>query len=144
VQIITWFPQGGAKVQFVSITRLRLRSLRFLPAFILHTRLSLRQARRAPGCRDVQVRKTRGLAFWTLSVWDSEDAMKTFRRSGAHARAMPKLAHWCDEAAVTHWAHDAALLPSWDDGVARLRSGGRLSKVRNPSEAHKAGRIECT
>jgi hypothetical protein len=42
---------------------------------------------------------------------DARGAMNGYRASGAHRATMPKLQHWCDEAAVAHWEQDAAALP---------------------------------
>jgi hypothetical protein len=54
-------------------------------------------------------------------------------------RAMPRLAGWCDEAAVAHWTTDAgADLPTIVEAHARLGAEGRLTPVDNPSAAHTA------
>lgn len=131
----------GAVPMFVSITRLRLRSVRFFLPFVWHSRRSARQAEASAGCRGVRLRKTSGLAFWTLTGWDSEDAMKAFRGRSPHREIMAKLPHWCDEAAVGHWIHQGDELPSWEAGVERLAAEGRLSRVLHPSAEQKAGRI---
>ena len=128
----------------VSVTRLRLRSIRYLLPFAYHANRSRRQAESAAGCRRVHVRKTRGLTFWTLSLWESEAALRQYLTGGAHRQAMPKLAQWCDEAAVTHWEHETTDEPSWDAAAARLAKQGRLSRVLHPSAAHQEGRIEIT
>src|SRR3712207_7769762 len=41
--------------------------------------------------------------FWTMTVWESEKDMRAYLMSGAHKKAMPKLASWCSEASVAHW-----------------------------------------
>jgi heme-degrading monooxygenase HmoA len=137
-------------VSIVSSTRLRLRSLRFFVPFLGYTQRSIRQAKRAPGCRGVKVRRTSGLTFWTLTAWQSEEAMQAYRVGSPHREAMRKLPHWCDEAAVARWSADAAeapvhsersALPSWEQGVEGLRRYGRLSKVRHPSAAQASNHI---
>jgi len=97
---------------FVSVTRLRLRSVRFLPAFIFYTLRSQSQAKRADGVLSVKVGNAAQLAFWTLTVWR-------------------------DEASVTHWNQDSADAPSWAVAHQRMVAEGRLSKVRYPSSTHE-------
>ena len=121
---------------FVSVTRLRLRSVRFLPAFFFHTLRSQSQAKRADGVLSVKVGNAAQLAFWTLTVWRDEAAMRAFMVSGPHKTAMPKLMEWCDEASVTHWNQDSADAPSWAVAHQRMVAEGRLSKVRYPSSTH--------
>lgn len=125
----------------VSVTRLHLRSLRFLPGFIWYATRSARQARTAPGNLHTAVRRTADGAFWTLTAWQDEPAMVAFRRAPPHREAMPKLMHWCDEAAYAHWQQDSPVLPSWDVAAQRLRETGKSSRVNFPSAAHRAGRL---
>ena len=126
---------------FASVTRLRVRSLKFVPSFLWRNFLTERQVMRAPGFLGgrllVDVRRT----FWTLTVWESEKAMKAFRGSGAHGRVMPKLAHWCDEASYTHWESDRLDVPTWEEAYERLIGGARLSRVNRPSRDHEARRF---
>jgi hypothetical protein len=123
----------------VSITRLRVRHWRFLPGFAFHAWRSTRQARSAPGFRAGALANGPGLAFWTITAWDDEAALRAYRNSGAHRRAMPRLLDWCDEASYVHWQQDDATLPTPEAAFARLRDDGKLSKVRRPSPAHAAG-----
>ena len=121
---------------FVSVTRLRLRSARFLPGFFFRTIRTQRQLRRSPGFRAGSLLPDAGRTFWTLSLWDSAEAMRGFMLGGAHRKAMPKLAEWCDEASVAHWETAEARLPDWCEAEERMRREGRPSKVRRPSAEH--------
>lgn len=121
---------------FVSITRLRLRSARFLPGFFLHTFRAQAQLRRAPGFLAGALLPDRRWTFWTMSVWDAPDSMRAYILNGAHKAAMPKLLNWCDEASVVHWDQPDAGLPSWQDADRQMRQNGRTSKVRHPSPDH--------
>jgi Domain of unknown function (DUF3291) len=122
----------------VSITRLRLRSWRFLPMFAWYALRSARQASRAEGDLAAKLLRERGNAFWTATLWTSEAAMKKFMTSGVHGKAMRKLATWCDEAAVVHWTQESATLPTWPEAYQRLQQDGRRSKVNHPSTGHPA------
>jgi Domain of unknown function (DUF3291) len=79
--------------------------------------------------------------FWTLTGWTNDASMRTFRSSGVHAQVMPKLAQWCNEAAVVQWEHAGIELPSWEEASERLRSLGRRSRVDAPTDDHEQGRI---
>jgi Domain of unknown function (DUF3291) len=124
-------------VPVVAITRLRVRSWRYLPAFVVGALRTVRQAKRAPGSLAIAVLRDADLAFWTRTVWMDETAMRAFMVSGAHRRIMPRLAGWCDEAAVVHWHQSQAAPPSWPEACRRLRLDGRPSRVRHPSEAQR-------
>jgi Domain of unknown function (DUF3291) len=124
-----------------SVTRLRVRSLRFLPAFLWRSLLSQRQVMRAPGFIGGRLLIDRELTFWTLTAWESEQAMKAFRGSGVHARVMPRLSEWCSEASYTHWTPTEETLPPWDDAYERLVAEGRLSRVAHPTKNHEDRRF---
>jgi quinol monooxygenase YgiN len=126
---------------FISVTRLRLRSVRYLPPFLWHTLRSLLQAKRAPGNLSAKTRRAPDGAFWTLSAWESEASMRAYRNSAAHKKAMPKLLEWCDEASVGHWEQASGELPDWREAHRRMVETGRLSKVNHPSERQRAGEM---
>lgn len=128
-------------MSFISVTRLRLRSARYLPPFLWHTLRSLRQARRAPGNLAAKTRRAADGAYWTLTAWDAADAMRAYRNSGAHKAAMPKLVDWCDEASVGHWEQESAALPDWREAHRRMLETGRLSKVKHPSARQSTGEM---
>ena len=121
---------------FFSITRLRIRSLRFLPPFALHTYRSLGQVRRAAGFQGGSLLADRSWTFWTMTGWDSQESMRRYMTTGAHRTAMPHLLDWCDEASVVHWDQPEAVQPSWIEADRRMRESGRASKLRNPSSEH--------
>jgi heme-degrading monooxygenase HmoA len=121
---------------FVSITRLRVRSWRYLVLFIYYSVRSSRQAKAAEGNLGVGLLRDANNAYWTRSVWTTEAAMKSFMLSGPHRQVMPLLLEWCDEAAVVHWVQESGREPDWQEAHARLQQEGRKSKVNHPSAAH--------
>jgi heme-degrading monooxygenase HmoA len=123
---------------FVSITRLRVRSLLYLPAFIFTALRIGGQARNAPGNLAASVFRDRRNTFWTSTCWESEASMKAFMLAAPHGPAMRKLLEWCDEAALVHWTQESAELPSWPEAHRRMESEGRPSKVNHPSAAQMA------
>ena len=126
---------------FVSVTRLRLRSWRYLPPFLLQAYRSAKQAKSSEGSSAVAMLWESENTFWTRTVWSSEDAMKLFMLSGAHRQVMPRLLPWCDEAAVVHWTQELSQPPSWEQAHQRLQQGGRPSKVDRPTQAHRDHQI---
>ena len=63
---------------FVSITRLRIRSVRFLPAFMIDTWQSMRQVKQAPGYRGGALLADRQRTYWTMTAWDDAAAMRAY------------------------------------------------------------------
>jgi len=125
----------------ISVTRLRLRSAWYLLPFMLWASRSSKQAANTPGCLAIDARKTRGLTFWTRSLWKDEPSLKSFMIAAPHRKAMPKLYGWCDEAAIGRWETQSAILPSWEEAERRIVSDGRLSRVKAPSEVQAKGVI---
>ena len=128
----------------VSVTRLRLRSVWYLPPFLVWAFRSNKQAMQTQGCLAIDTRKTRGLTFWTRSVWKDEASLKSFMIATPHRKVMPKLYVWCDEAAIGRWETQSATLPGWEEAEQRIVSDGRLSRVKAPSEAQAKGVINVT
>ena len=123
---------------WVSLTRLRIRSWRFMPGFAWFAYRSNAQVKRAPGFLAGRLLPDAERVFWTMTAWQNQQAMRAYMTSGAHKQAMPKLLDWCDEASVAHWEQDDARFVCWDEADRRMRASGRASKVRYPSAAHAA------
>ena len=126
---------------FVSITRLRVRSWRFLPIFFIQAYRAGRQAAKADGNLAARLLREQRNTFWTMTGWSSEGAMKAFMHSGVHQPLLRKLMNWCDEASVVHWTQESNELPSWVEAHARMQREGRRSKVNHPTRAHTAYEI---
>src|SRR5271168_3700252 len=116
-------------MMFVSLTRLRIRSVRFMPRFALHTLRSVKQARKAAGFQRGALLLDRNWTFWTMTAWDSQESMRAFMSTGSHLRAMPHLLDWGDEASMAHWVQSETTLPSWTEADRKMRETGRASKV---------------
>ena len=69
-----------------SLTRLRLRSGRFLPGFFWYAHGSRQAMRRAAGFVEGRLLADHHLAFWTLTFWTDETAMKQWRNAGEHGQ----------------------------------------------------------
>ena len=117
---------------FISITRLRVRSIRFLPFFALYTYRSLRQVKTSLGFQGGRLLPDRSWTFWTMTAWDSEESMRGFMTTGSHKAAMPRLLVWCDEASVVHWDQAQAALPSWTEADQRMRAVDVCPRCETP------------
>lgn len=126
----------GDPMPFVSITRLRVRAYRYLPAFLVQAFRCAWQAKVSKDCLSVSIMRQAHRTFWTRTVWTDVSAMKAFMRSGVHRRVMPSLLEWCDEASVADWVKESQEPPSWEEVHRRMRRDGRPSKVNRPSGAH--------
>ena len=121
---------------FVSITRLRIRSIFYLLPFFMDAARSTKQVVRHPNFLKGKTLLDRRFTFWTMTLWDDEAGMRAYRNAGAHKKAMPRLQHWCDEASVVHWQQADDAFPEWFDAYRRMKTEGRVSKVKYPSPDH--------
>jgi len=65
----------------VSITRIRVRSWSYLPAFFVQTLRIAWQASRADGSLAVMLLRDRRNTFWTATTWSSQGTMKAFKEA---------------------------------------------------------------
>lgn len=124
----------------ISVTRLQIRSARFMPLFLVYTFRSMRQVTRSTGFIQGWTANEWPWGFWTVTSWSDVDAMRAYRNSEPHLTAMRKLLHWCDEASYTHWQQDGPEPPAPQDAYRRVRDEGKVSKVKYPSARQAAGR----
>ena len=75
----------------VSVTRLRVRLWRYLPAFLVQSFRVVRQAKRAEGNLAASVLRDANLAFWTRTLWRDEAVMRSFMGAGAHQRVSKQI-----------------------------------------------------
>jgi len=125
----------------ISVTRLRIRSFRFLPQFLWMNSAVKRQIIKAHGFLRGRLLVDKGFTFWTTTAWTDEASMRAFRDSAAHKRAMPKLQNWCSESTSVHWNQDNDELPDWNRAHDRIVKNGRVIYVKAPSEFQKEKRF---
>ncbi len=128
----------------VSVTRGRVRSIRFVLPFFRCSLLRWWQARKAAGNSGVRLRKTRGLRFWTLTIWENEDSLKAYRDIILRGKVVQRARHWFDENSAAHWEQKDMEMPSWEDAAYLLKERGHLSEVNYPSETQKRGLIDIS
>ena len=125
----------------VSITRLRVRSWRYLLPFIFYALRASRQAKNAEGNIAVSLLRDTQNTYWTRTLWTTEAAMRAFMLAGPHGQVMRRLLDWCDEAALVRWEQESPQEPDWPEAHRRLQADGRRSKVYHPSSDQESFRI---
>ena len=107
----------------VSLTSIRLRKWWQFFQLSYFGMTIFRQLRRQPGCLRM---KNTGFGYWhyTLSVWENEEAIKPFVRSGAHLHAMKfsrRLSH-----EIRTYTYRTDRIPSWKEAKQLLRERGKV------------------
>jgi hypothetical protein len=125
----------------VSVTRLHVRSSRFLPPFTWWTLRAHRQAKSAAGFIDGAATRMRDGSFWTATVWESAAHTRAYRNAEPHANAMRRIRRWCDEAAYARYTTTARGLPSWEEAHRRLVDAPRFTHLDHPSQMHSTKRL---
>ncbi len=121
---------------FVSVTRLRIRHLRFLPIFSWHNWFTIRQTARTPGFIGGKLLAENRNTYWTMTLWEKPAAMRLLRDQGAHKRVMPRINDWCDEAAAVHWEQASPTLPTFAAAHGHMVTAGHFTRLKNPAAAH--------
>ena len=121
---------------FISLTRLHIRALRFLPQFFWTNEKVVKQLLSTPGFITGKLLLGSAREFWTVTVWADEGSMRKYRSAGPHLKAMGRLAEWCDEASVAHWFQDSEAIPDWETLHRRMQDTGRRSRVNYPAQGH--------
>ncbi len=96
---------------YVSITGLQLKSIGHTPAFWWHAVRSMRQAQSAPGLISADARQINGIHH-TLTIWETEGAMRAYLVTGAHLAAM-KAFHRIATGRTIGFLTESA--PDWDE-----------------------------
>ncbi|MEV6112374.1 DUF3291 domain-containing protein [Streptomyces sp. NPDC052109] len=106
----------------VFASRFETRSLWGALRFLTRTPAVWRQIGRAPGAYGASL-KAQPLrrTFWTLSAWESADALKAFADSGAHRPTARGLASQMRDARFAIWRASSDRLPvHWEEAERRL------------------------
>jgi hypothetical protein len=124
-------------MSFIAVTRLRVRSVRFLPAFAMHFLRTRRQVRRAPRFRGGSVLPDRHWTFWTMTAWDSQENMRRYMTTPPHRTTMPYLLDcvmrrlWCIGISLkTLCRHGSRLISECARTDVPRRCGTRVPSMR--------------
>jgi hypothetical protein len=103
------------------LTYLPLNKFRALPKFLKYNSQIERQLSASAGLIGYSQRaKLLGLKFWTLSVWESEDALMDFVYRIPHSDIMQSLAPHMGQTKFFRWkVKGAEVPPRWDEADKR-------------------------
>ncbi|MGP2436655.1 DUF3291 domain-containing protein [Streptomyces sp. JW3] len=112
----------GAPDVHVFASRFETRTLWGAFRFLARTPAVWRQVGRAPGAYGASLRaRPFRRTFWTLSAWESPQALKEFARAGAHGPAAGGLAGQMKDAKFVSWTASGDSLPAdWAEALRRL------------------------
>jgi hypothetical protein len=119
-------------------SRFEVRSARDVPRFFFKSLAAWRQVRSAPGCLGASLiaKPLRGI-FYTLSAWESRDALYAFAGTQPHRAIMTSLRPTMRSAVFTFWDVPTGQLPlSWDDAKRRLAEQAQTEGA-SMSHGHK-------
>jgi heme-degrading monooxygenase HmoA len=104
-----------------SATRLRVRGLRVLPGFFRHSFAATLAARGTPG---VVRARLLGMppfpVYFTLTVWESEKAMRDFVKTPAHREAMSHMAEYARTGRFASFSSESRRV-GWRRALRELR-----------------------
>lgn len=114
--------------EFVALlSYLPLKSYARIVPFMVYTLQVMKQLAAAKGLAGYTL-LARPLAkkFWTLSAWESNEALETFVNDPPHLRIMSALAPHMEKTLFLRWAVKGSNLPlRWNDALARFGAEGR-------------------
>lgn len=123
---------------YLTITRLKVKSVRQLPAFIRANQPTFDQVVRSDGFLAGKALVDFSGAAWTQTLWETSEHMKAFYFSGAHRKLMGRLNEFACEASTRSLELPDAHLPSWWAACKLLQQEARYSAaLREPTSMHQ-------
>ena len=86
----------------------------------------VQQLKKNKACADFKNKTFSGRSY-TMSLWESEEAIDAFYKSGAHALAMKSSAKIASELQFVRLKADG--FPDWKEAVVYLNEHGRTQKI---------------
>lgn len=105
------------------LSYLPLNTFRAVPKFLRYAFQLRRQLADSEGLIGYSLdAKLQSREFWTLSVWDDEEALMRFVARNPHGRIMTDLVPHMGQTKFTQWKTDGASVPpGWTDARRRMR-----------------------
>jgi Domain of unknown function (DUF3291) len=118
-------PVEQGREYLVLLSYLPLKSFSKLPLFMRFTMQIQKQLKKSPGAIGYSLRaKLLSRNFWTLSVWESSQALRDFVVKVPHGEVMKTLTPHMGKTKFTQWKIlGSGVPPTWDEGVRRESQG---------------------
>ncbi|MEU5161459.1 DUF3291 domain-containing protein [Streptomyces sp. NPDC020875] len=126
---ITPHPADPGTRAVVMASRFEVRSLKDVPRFLAGALRAWRQVRTAPGALGASL-NARPLRreFFTLSAWESRDALYAYARAEPHRSVMTGLRSTMKDSAFVYWEVAADELPiTWGEAERRVEAERRAA-----------------
>lgn len=116
----------------ITITSLKLRHWR---GFFKLSLWGLKISRQAKTQKDFIEMKNTGFGYlhFTLSVWESEEGLKNFARSGAHLEAMKESRNLATEIRI--YTFQSEQIPDWQEAKRMLFENGKVILFDHPVDS---------
>lgn len=111
---------------YVSITRLKLKSIWLLPKFAKQSGKVAKQAKTSPGNIKTKLSNRWFKYFYTLTLWESQSDMQQFMIHGDHKVAMQQWSQVATEVRVLGYEAESA--PNWREVRKRIETEGRITR----------------
>lgn len=124
--------QSGARNgRVLSIAKIFPTGPRAQLVLTFHGLRSLRQASRQPGFVEAVAPAPSGGAGFVVTLWESEDALRSYVHSGAHGGAAKKVRKLARAHVSCHVPWDGDTIPDWREWGAILARNPRIIDTRH-------------
>ncbi|MGW1072595.1 DUF3291 domain-containing protein [Streptomyces sp. NPDC002537] len=119
---VTPNPAAPHTQAYVMASRFEVRSMRDVPRFFLKSLSAWKQVKSAPGALGASlIAQPLKRTFYTLSAWESRDALYAYARAEPHRGIMTDLRPSMRTSTFEFWEVPAESLPiTWDEAGRRL------------------------
>ncbi|GGV65145.1 DUF3291 domain-containing protein [Streptomyces griseoloalbus] len=133
---VTPHPARPDTQAFVMASRFEVRSLKDVPRFFWKSLAAWGQVRKAPGALGASLEaRPFGKVFYTLSAWESREALYAYARTDPHKSVMTGVRETMRDSTFTFWEVPVDRLPiDWDD--AKRRIAVQAQAQANASDGH--------
>lgn len=102
----------------VSIGEFHIKKLTLLPEFIKISKLIYEEAKKSKGNQYTEIKNKGMKTFYSFTVWDSMENMRTFVHTNTHKEALKLSEKFAKEFTICHY--EASKIPSIEKAIEYL------------------------